>query len=463
MKQLLFLFTLIAVVSCTGNELDKVSELSGTLQNPGESTLIFLEGRDADTVSVNEDGSFTYVKELERPGRFSLMAGKKRVSLYLAPGYDLSVSFDLEDFDGSLVYEGDLALENNYLIQIADLNKEISGNMKELYSAPADEFLEGIKSVLNSKEKFLESYKEENPDICKEFVANEMMTYKFSYYSSLNTYEPAHKYYAKVEEVQLPEGWYDFENEIEINNPAYLNVPAAMGFVGNLINKKITASGVASAEEDWGTAKLLKAQFDWVTTNLDNQDMINHFLNQYISSIVDYSGTTGIEDQVALFYEKSTDEEAITALKEKEEMWAPLAKGEPAPAFTIPDINGDMVSLSDFKGKYVYIDFWATWCGPCKVEIPILEEMAVTYADKNIEIISISVDQDKQAWIDMVTEDNPQWLQLHDGINMNDDYLVKYIPTFVLIDRDGNFINSRAPRPSSGEKLESLLNSLEGI
>jgi len=89
--------------------------------------------------------------------------------------------------------------------------------------------------------------------------------------------------------------------------------------------------------------------------------------------------------------------------------------------------------------------------------------MAKDYADKNIEIISISVDQDKQAWIDMVTEDKPGWLQLHDGINMNDEYLVKYIPTFVLIDREGKILNVRAPRPSSGEKLTDLLNSLEGI
>jgi hypothetical protein len=63
----------------------------------------------------------------------------------------------------------------------------------------------------------------------------------------------------------------------------------------------------------------------------------------------------------------------------------------------------------------------------------------------------------------MVTEDKPQWLQLHDGINMNDDYLVKFIPTFVLIDREGNILDPRAPRPSSGDVLTNLFDSLEGI
>ena len=90
-------------------------------------------------------------------------------------------------------------------------------------------------------------------------------------------------------------------------------------------------------------------------------------------------------------------------------------------------------------------------------------ELKKDYADKNIEIISISVDRDKQAWIDMITEDKPGWLQLHDGVNLNDEYLVKYIPTFVLIDRDGKILNPRAPRPSSGEELTNLFDSLEGI
>ena len=463
MKKLLFLIALVAMISCTSEEVSKVSTFSGSVENLGDATLMLMAGRDVDTLTVGPDGSFSITKELEKGTDFNLRINRAFASIYLAPGYDLNAKFNVEDFPGSIVYEGGLALENNYNLKYADLSKELSANMREHYALEAVAYRSEMEGIRKAKESMLDQYVTDNPDICKDFVKKQKINFEFSMYSSLSQYEPAHKYYAKVEEVELPEGWNDFENNIDINNPDYLDVPVAMSIVSQMVSKKIDAEGKASSDEDWGTAKLLRAQFDWILANVKNQEVENHLLTSNISSMVDYKGTSGIEEFVDVYYANCTDEKAIGKLKESAEEWAPLAAGEPAPEFTLPDINGKMVSLADFKGKYVYIDFWATWCGPCKVEIPVLEELAVKYADKNIEIMSISVDQDKQAWIDMVTKDKPEWLQLHDGIKMNDDYLVKFIPSFILIDRDGKIIDIRAPRPSEGEVLTGLFDSLEGI
>ncbi len=454
---------MVSMIACTTKETSKLSTLSGTVENLGEAQLLLSVGRDADTLQVNEDGTFTITKELEKATSYYLRIDRNYSPIYLAPGYDLIATFNAEDIATSITFEGGLALENQYTKEINALNQELGASMRELYAKPAEEYKEGVMNIEKSKVKLLENFVTENPDIGEVFVENQKLDYEYSSYSYLSSYERAHMYYAKVEEVELPEDWFAFMDNIEIDNPKLLDVPSAMGVLGSIVSNKIDEEGVASSDEDWGTAKLLGAQFDWILTNFKSQEMINYFLNQNITSVVDYSGTSGVEEYVSKFYEVSTDQEAIDALKEKEAVWAPLATGNDAPTFTIPDIDEKMVSLDDFKGKYVYIDFWATWCGPCKIEIPVLGELAKTYADKNIEIISISVDQDKQAWIDMVTEDKPGWLQLHDGIKMNDEYLVKYIPTFVLLDREGKILNVRAPRPSSGEVLTDLLNSLEGI
>ena len=92
-----------------------------------------------------------------------------------------------------------------------------------------------------------------------------------------------------------------------------------------------------------------------------------------------------------------------------------LKEGDQAPTFKYLDINGKEVSLSDLKGKYVYIDIWATWCGPCTGELPHLKELEKKMHGKKIVFVSISCDKDKAAWEKMVKEKGLEGVQLHNG------------------------------------------------
>ena len=138
--------------------------------------------------------------------------------------------------------------------------------------------------------------------------------------------------------------------------------------------------------------------------------------------------------------------------------------GDPAINFSYPDIDSNIISLSDFKGSYVYVDVWATWCGPCKYEIPFLTELEKDYRDENIIFMSVSIDVEskRQIWEDMITEKSMQGLQLisTDGWESSicQDYAINSIPRFMLFDPDGNVISLDAPRPSSDE-LREIFNS----
>ena len=141
-------------------------------------------------------------------------------------------------------------------------------------------------------------------------------------------------------------------------------------------------------------------------------------------------------------------------------------KGEPAIDFTYPDINNNNISLSDFKGKYVYVDIWATWCGPCVYEIPFLLELENKYHDKNIVFLSVSVDEekDRQKWVDMVNKKNMDGIQLFAsgwGSQISNDYLLSVtgIPRFLLFDPDGNVIDLDADKPSS-EKIHQIFKEI---
>ena len=132
--------------------------------------------------------------------------------------------------------------------------------------------------------------------------------------------------------------------------------------------------------------------------------------------------------------------------------------------FSFDDIDGKRVSFSDFKGKYVYIDFWATWCAPCLKEIPFLKEIEEQYKNEDIVFVSISIDneKDKAKWAKMVKEKQLGGVQLFAGINAGDvtnPYKISGIPHFMLFDKEGKIVENSAPRPSSPE-LKVLLDSL---
>ncbi len=133
------------------------------------------------------------------------------------------------------------------------------------------------------------------------------------------------------------------------------------------------------------------------------------------------------------------------------------SQGHPAIDFKFADMQGKEVALSDFKGKVVYIDIWATWCGPCKGEIPYMGKLEEEFKDNsNMVFMSVSIDaqKDQQKWKDMVKEKQMKGVQLFAGSRADDiakPYKVKGIPRFILVGKDGNLISSEAPRPSSAE------------
>lgn len=145
---------------------------------------------------------------------------------------------------------------------------------------------------------------------------------------------------------------------------------------------------------------------------------------------------------------------------------AALTKGTISPKFSDYENNaGGNTSLDDLKGKYVYIDVWATWCGPCIKEIPFLKEVEEKYHNKNIEFVSISIDntKDHDKWKKMVADKELGGVQLIADAAWESqfvqDYAVQGIPRFILIDPNSNIVTPDAPRPSD-EKLKELFKEL---
>jgi peroxiredoxin len=156
---------------------------------------------------------------------------------------------------------------------------------------------------------------------------------------------------------------------------------------------------------------------------------------------------------------KFPDHQGLASIRNSLQGWI----GKQAPEINLPDVNGKQVSLSSFKGKYVLVDFWASWCRPCRMENPNVVKAYNRFKDKNFTILGVSFDKpgDKEAWQQAVKDDNLTWTQISDLQHWSSPVVAAYkiegIPFNVLVDPQGRIIAEGLRGEELEKKLESVL------
>jgi peroxiredoxin len=139
---------------------------------------------------------------------------------------------------------------------------------------------------------------------------------------------------------------------------------------------------------------------------------------------------------------------------------AQIKIGAPVPEISLPDVKDSMVSLSSFKGKVVLIDFWASWCGPCRQSNPGVVKLYNKYKDKGFEVFGVSIDSKKNDWIKAIKHDKIKYTQVNDNGGWNSKvaatFGVEMIPTSFLLDKNGNVVAIDA----EGKQLDKLVSGL---
>ncbi|CAM3574068.1 TlpA disulfide reductase family protein [Flavobacterium gelidilacus] len=233
--------------------------------------------------------------------------------------------------------------------------------------------------------------------------------------------------------------------------------------------ESISYKGKGSVENNFLIKSSIESKsYDYDTLLNSDEEMFNKLFEERKTKVLANLNDKSLDKVFVENYSKDT-EQSLNGLKSyyMQTLEAKKMNGSASPDFNFENFKGGTTSLTDLKGKYVYIDVWATWCGPCRAEIPFLKEVEEKYEGKNISFVSLSIDRvsDREKWSKFIIEKELGGIQLLAEADWKSkfvqDYKINGIPRFILIGPNGEIISADAPRPSSTslvELFDSVLN-----
>lgn len=446
MKKSIFLGSLAALAVCVACQNPKPADtvhLKGQLNvgaNPvamkynGAASMLG-DSRDI-LIRTDENGYFDTVISLSEPAYFDI----SRNTLYLTPGDDMTVYISQNNEDA--VFQGVGAQANNY--------------MKNRLFPKSGSYLEGgsnLRASFEETKAFIDSMAELRE---AELAVLDSVSDLFKNLESariradvLNSYQ-AYPIYSSIRARRA--GLENAEEE----NPDMM--PYAKSILPTLLDEQFL--DVAAVRY------LLYGLFDKENASLAEGLTIPartrelYEAAEYVTMLRN-EASKAVVDSVAAFVATMQNPEFAGELNLKIEEASKLMAGKPAFDMEITDIEGNRHHLSDFKGKVLYVDFWATWCGPCIQESPYFDALSKEYEGKDVVFLPVSQDTDVDAWkqfLDKHKKELPQYIS--GDTEAKNDWQIYYIPRFVVIDKDFNIVEAYAPVPSDKEAVKAIIDPL---
>ncbi|NND52071.1 MAG: TlpA family protein disulfide reductase [Flavobacteriaceae bacterium] len=448
-KLMVLLLVAVVFVACKNEPEIDYALISGQIENPVDGTVNIYKGKEKiSEINLDENNAFADTLRVDR-GYYTFVHGRENASVYLAPGYELGLTLDTKEFDESISFTGPGAEVNNYLAAKYLTDENMSGSVSEVFAMEEQAFLEKVNALKDAKVKLLDDAQ----NIDDEFMVLESKNLEFEHLTNLQQYPSYHEYFAKKDDFKASDDFLKLLDGVDFTNAEYYQ---SLSNYKRLVQNHYSMT-LRESDHPAEIFEVLKTSAS-EALKTDLARMLNYEVgpnNEHNEAY--YNGIMAM----------SSDEELKAKLTRKYEKVKLLAKGMPSPVFeNYENHKGGEMSLTDLKGKYVYVDVWATWCGPCKREIPYLKEVEAKYHNNNIEFVSTSIDKakDHSAWVEMVKDKELGGIQLFADNDWNSkfvtDYAIEGIPRFLLIDPEGNIVTADAPRPSD-PKLVKLFEELK--
>jgi thiol-disulfide isomerase/thioredoxin len=444
MKNYSFLLLIVILSSFTTPKA--TITLSGKITNT-EVKKIWIKGEFFEKeINLKPDGTFSEKLPIDYEGIYAIETSKNRMPIYFSKDSKMSLTADDNNFYFTLKYIGKGSIENQYIARKTTITSQISF---EDYKLNETEFLKKLENTINSVKKLFQTTKFSD----EYFKQKETLNLHYLEQRNLllyNIFDNPHPNESKVSD-KFPK----FDEKMDLDIEAdFLFSWEYQDIVMTKFYENIKGDGISfvTAKDAIPEIKALKSQ------SIKNRLILNG-INDIKIDNANYKNTYNE------FLSITNDPKIKESLTTNYNNTLAVEPGKPSPIFNYENQKGGTTSLESLKGKYVYIDVWATWCGPCRQEIPSLEKVEEQFQGKNIVFVSISIDnsKDREKWSKLINDKNMSGIQLLADNEWDSKFIREYniggIPKFILIDANGNIVNAQAPKPSD-PKLIELLNSL---
>ncbi len=439
------------VTSCTAPEVgDQFLSLKGNIENyQGEQIELIAPGVRLTTPVI--DGHFEIeIPDSLPPNLYQIHLETADIPVFMIPNRILEVHFDAENIEETLEYSGKTARESKYFWHQSN-NRDYESQEKRFSIIDKNLFLKESDAYYAQKIKALDTLKDKKLD--KYFYALAKSDIGFQQ-AEEKIYYTFYQEESDLVDNQFDDEYFSFLDDLKYDQMEFVQLPSYASFITALVYHKADNSYNSTLQEKMAV----------LNKYLKNPEAKENAIYDQLLFQLKYLGIEGAEKEYNDFMTGSKKNTYKETLKGLYNDWKLLSKGNMAPIINGIDKDGNEVSTADLKGKVLYIDVWATWCGPCVGEIPYLDAIREKYKDDNkFKVISISIDKDKQKWLTYLNEKHSTgthwWVEDAFGSEVCKDYLIKGIPRFILIDAEGKIISAGAPRPSEKEDITQLIES----
>lgn len=410
------------------------------------------------TISVR-NGRFHYSADLDLPlSQYYLTAGRRAQPLIFSGEDSLHIDWEISRSKDQMKITGTRTAENEHFRSRNDYSMDDYQLEMAARSSKPERYAKIVHGKYNKAMEGLKDYRtvgnlkpsDDYINMMSKLVAiKHLRLLDFEFPRQFASYNPN-------DTLRYPESVDKFREKITTNDSSLINFPEYTNYLSLKFHNQL---GLSPYSKD-------PAYVNYLVQNTEPGKVRDLLIFQELKSVLTYVRDSLRRNLYLQAYlpELNSDsfrKELIVA----NERLNKLARGKPLPQFSIMAMNEEGFNLNSLRGKYLVIDIWATWCGPCKEQDPYFEDLASQYTNDKVAFVSISIDENKNAWKSEAPGRSKRVLQLWatDHAEMSASLAVEFIPRFMLIDPNGKIIEGQMPMPSDPAFEEILLKEIKAL